>query len=75
MDTQIDDEVHAMTASICASKAEVISFVSEKNTAVDSVQFVIKTAAIERAEAAPTPVVAEAPLNFWQKLLRLFGLY
>ena len=75
MDTQIDDEIHAMTASICASDAEVVSFVSEKNTAVDSVQFVIKTAAIEKNGAAPAPIVAETPLNFWQKLLRLFGLY
>ena len=40
-----------------------------------SVQFVIKTAAIEKAEAAANDAAEEAPLTFWQKLLRLFGLY
>lgn len=45
-----------------------------QNTDVDSVQFVIKTAAIEKLEE---PVVDETPVvqrNFWQKLLHLFGL-
>ena len=43
--------------------AEIVSFVSDKNTHVGSVQFVIKTAAIEKAEAAidwslPAPAAA-----------------
>ena len=76
MDTQISDEINTMTSSITGSNAEVVSFVSDKNTnVVDSVQFVMKTAAIEKAEAAVSDVVEEAPLTFWQKLLRLFGLY
>lgn len=53
---------------------EIQSFVSEKNTNVDSLQFVIKTAAIEKAEET---IVEETPVvkrNFWQKLLHLFGL-
>ena len=76
MDTQISDEINTMTSSITGSNAEVVvSFVSDKNTNVDSVQFVMKTAAIEKAEAAVSDVVEEAPLTFWQKLLRLFGLY
>ena len=75
MDTQISDEINTMTSSITGSNAEVVSFVSDKNTNVDSVQFVMKTAAIEKAEAAVSDVVEEAPLSFWQKLLRLFGLY
>lgn len=75
MDTQIKDEIDSMTSSITGSKAEVVSFVSDKNTDVDSVQFVIKTAAIEKAETASSDTVEEAPLTFWQKLLRLFGLY
>ena len=75
MDTQISDEIDSMTSSITGSNAEVVSFVSDKNTDVDSVQFVIKTAAIEKAEVAASDTVEEAPLTFWQKLLRLFGLY
>ncbi len=75
MDTQISDEIDSMTASITGGDMEAVSFVSDKNTNVDSVQFVIKTAAIEKAEDAVHDTAAEAPLTFWQKLLRLFGLY
>ena len=73
MDMQISDEIDSMTSSITGSDAEVVSFVSDKNTNIDSVQFVIKTAAIEKAETTVGDVVEEAPLTFWQKLLRLFG--
>ena len=75
MDTQISEEIDAMTASVTGGDGKTVSFVSGKNTRVDSVQFVIKTAAIEKAEAAASDAVEEAPLTFWQKLLRLFGLY
>lgn len=73
MDTQISDEINSMTSSLSGSDAATVSFVSEKNTNVSSVQFVFKTAAIEKAEAPVTEAAAEAPLTFWQKLLRLFG--
>lgn len=75
MDTQISDEIDSMTSSITGSDAEVVSFVSDKNSNVDSVQFIIKTAAIEKTETAVSDAVEEVPLTFWQKLLRLFGLY
>ena len=75
MDTQISDEIDSVTSSVTGDDDEVTSFVSDKNTNVDSVQFVIKTAAIEKAEAVVSEAVEEAPLTFWQKLLRLFGLY
>ena len=75
MDTQISGEIDSMTSSITGGDGDAVSFVSEKNTDVDSVQFVIKTAAIEKAEAAANDAAEEAPLTFWQKLLRLFGLY
>lgn len=75
MDTQISDEIDTMTASITGGDEAVASFVSAKNTNVDAVQFVIKTAAIEQAETAKTDAAPEAPLTFAQKLLRLFGLY
>ena len=50
------------------------SFVSDKNLNVKSVQFVIKTSAVKKAEAEKTAAKAEEKLNFWQKLLKLFGL-
>lgn len=70
-----DTVVSALVSSISGSDAEITSFVSEKNINVDAVQFVIKTEAIEITEAEDTEPVVEEKLNFWQKLLRLFGLY
>ena len=75
MDTQISDEIDSMTASLSGGDGDAVSFVSEKNTNVDAVQFVIKTAAIEKAETTTDNTVESAPLTFWQKLLRLVGLY
>ena len=49
------------------------SFVSDKNTEVESVQFVMKTNAIVKDITVEVPVVEETSLNFWQKLLHLFG--
>ena len=75
MDTQISDEIDSMTASLSGGDGDAVSFVSEKNTNVDSVQFVIKTAAIEKAETTVDNAAENATLTFWQKLLRLVGLY
>ncbi len=75
MDTQVSDEIDSMVSSISGDDVELTSFVSDKNINIESVQFVIKTNAIEKAKVVEAePVVAEK-LNFWQKLLRLFGLY
>ena len=75
MDTQISDEIDSMASSISGSNTEVVSFVSDKNTGVDSVQFVIKTAAIEKSETVSSDTSEEAPSTFWQKLFSLFGMY
>mgnify|MGYP004555572015 CR=1 FL=1 len=74
MDTQISDEIDSLTSSITGGDGETESFVSDKNTSVSAVQFVIKTAAVEKAEAVVSDAAEEAPLTFWEKLLRLFGL-
>lgn len=74
IDTEVRDEIDSMTSSITGSGSDTVSFTSKKNENVDSVQFVIKTAAIEKPAAAVTAAVEEAPLTFWQKLLRLFGI-
>ena len=51
------------------------SFVSEKNTEIESVQFVIKTDAISVNDAPQEEETVQETLTFWQKLLRLFGMY
>ncbi len=73
-DTEIEEQINGILDRISGSGAPVVSFVSVKNTKISAVQFVMKTEAIHTAEVA---AVVEKPkkLNFWQKLLRLFGLY
>ena len=75
MDTEVADEIDSLIASIAGDSAETVSFVSEQNTNVKLVQFVIKTDAIQVEEAEAVDAVAEEPLSFWQKFLRLFGWY
>lgn len=62
-----------MIDSISGS-GEIKSFVSDKNTNVKSVQFVIKTDAIEISEAEEQESNQEEKLTFWQKLLKLFKI-
>ena len=75
MDKEVSDEIDALITTIAGADTEVISFVSEENTDVKAVQFVIKTDAIQVEEVEVADVVTEETLNFWQKLLKLFGLY
>ena len=75
IETEVTDEIDSMITDATGSDVEITSFVSEKNTNIDSVQFVIQTEAIKIAEPVEVEPVVEEELNFWQKLLRLFGLY
>ena len=75
IETEVSGEIDSMITEATGSNVKITSFVSENNTNVDAVQFVIKTEAIEIVEAVNAEPAAEEKLNFWQKLLRLFGLY
>lgn len=72
MDTQVQDQIDEMIDSLSGSDTETVSFVSDKNTNVDSVQFVIKTAAIEKAEAETATETETVQTGFFQKLVNLF---
>ena len=48
------------------------SFISNKNTEIESVQFVIKTEAISIEEPPQQEATTTETLSFWQKLIRLF---
>ena len=74
MNDQINEEIDSLLESIGGSMDDPVSFVSEKNTNVESVQFVIQTEAIEVEETDEVVVTQEEELSFWQKLLQLFGL-
>lgn len=75
MDQEIQDEIDELLETITGDDGEVVSYVSDQNTNVTSVQFVIQTEAIEMEEAEPVEEEVEENLTFWQKFLRLFGWY
>jgi X-X-X-Leu-X-X-Gly heptad repeat protein len=75
IDIIIDDQINNLLDEITGQNDMVESFVSEKNTEVSSVQFVLKTKPIEMPDTGSTEITEPVKLNFWQKLLKLFGLY
>lgn len=71
----ISKEIDSMISDIFGNSDIVRSYVSDKNTSVSSVQFVMKTEAVESQKADETVIIEEPRLTFWQRLLKLFGLY
>jgi len=62
-----------MLDSLSGDDSDTKSFVSGKNKNVESVQFVIKTSSIEKPEETTQVTETKEKLNFWEKLLKLFG--
>lgn len=75
LDKDLRDKINEAIADMLGGDFNVVSFVSAKNTQVEAVQFVIKTPAIGGEDTALAEPIVEEKLTFWQKLLRLFGLY
>lgn len=73
MNSEIDKKIDEMLGSISGKGDQVVSFVSDKNTKVSAVQFVLKTDSINLPEAPKTPSIKPEEQSFWQKLLKLFG--
>lgn len=68
----IDEELENAIAEMTGGDFAMVSFVSDKNSKVDSVQFVISTDGIEMdTENTVTEAVSEK-LTLWQKFLNLF---
>ncbi|MEG3071523.1 MAG: hypothetical protein RQM92_12460 [Candidatus Syntrophopropionicum ammoniitolerans] len=72
---KVQAEIDQLAGSYDKSDFAPVSFVSDKNTAVQAVQFVIKTAPIESPQVEPSAVAIAEKLAFWQKILRLLGLH
>lgn len=70
---KIQEEIDAMMAEFDKSDFEPVSFVSPKNTNVHSVQFILKTEAIDLEEVETTVVKDEGKEGFWQRLKKLFS--
>jgi len=78
LQTQLGIELGGQLDSLLSSLSgggEVQSFTSTENTDVDAVQFALQTTAITAPEPAAEPEPEAVTLTFWQKLLKLFGLY
>mgnify|MGYP000872399921 FL=1 len=75
LDTKIIDAIKEEIDKMMGADIPVKSFVSEKNSGISAVQFVMQTQGISIPEKdadiiQPEP---EVRLTFWQRLLRLFG--
>ncbi|HCG35538.1 MAG TPA: hypothetical protein DER23_04245 [Clostridiales bacterium] len=75
IEEEIEKKIDEMRLEILGNPNEIISFVSEKNTNVNSVQFVLKTEEIKAVYVDRPELAQPVKLTFWQKLLKLFGLY
>jgi len=74
INSEIDSKISEILDSMTGSDAKVVSFVSDKNTNVTAVQFVLKTDLINLPEIQETVKPEPAKLTIWQRLLKLFGI-
>lgn len=75
MDSEIEKKIDELLEGILGSDERPVSFVSDRNTNVEAVQFALRTKPISIPKAVKADDPAPARLTFWQKLLKLFGLY
>lgn len=75
MVSMIDARLAEILSIISGGDGEIVSFVSEKNTNVNAVQFVLKTDSINKPEPEKPVSLKPPTLTFWQRLLKLLGLY
>lgn len=73
MDEQVQEEIDSIMDSIGGEDKEVVSFASDKNVNTTSVQFVIKTSEIKKADPEPVSEKEEEKTGFTEKLANLFG--
>lgn len=73
MDTKIEDTMNEMLDSLSGGDNETESFVSEKNGNVESVQFVIKTDAVEKKEKVQKTEKKTEETSVLEKFKNLFS--
>lgn len=74
LDTKLTDKINEVLDPIRGGTENTKSFVSEKNTQVSSVQFVMHTPEIKVPEEKTTVVEKKEDLNLIQRVMKLFGL-
>ena len=73
-DTKVSDTISDTVDEMTGKDVPTVSFVSDKNTNVDSVLFVMKTNAVQIQEQESAPEQTEEKQSFWEKFLALFGI-
>lgn len=74
IDAQVSDQIDEVMSKLTGDQSKPVSFVSNENTEVQSVQFVIKTNDIEVQKMISHKEKTTKTLTVWQKILNLFGL-
>lgn len=74
LDTKLTDKINEVLDPIRGGTDNTKSFVSEKNTQVSSVQFVMHTPEIKVPEEETKVEEKTENLNLMQRVMRLFGL-
>ena len=74
MDTKITDKINEVIDPLSKNPQKIKSFASDKNSDIERVQFVIHTKAVEVEEPEEAEKPPEKELNFFERILALFGL-
>ena len=74
MGEKTKEQIQDALKNLTGEEGKTNSFVSEKNTNVKGVQFVIKNDAIALPEEEAPAETQEKQQSWWQKLLALFGI-
>lgn len=74
IDTKITDKINEVIDPLSKNPQKIKSFASDKNTDIERVQFVIHTKAVEVEEPEDEVKPPEKELNFFERILALFGL-
>jgi putative membrane protein len=74
LDKQVQDKIDISLSDLKGGEFTPTSFVSDKNTNVTMVQFVMKTDGVQIPSEVVDVVEQPKKLSFWEKLRALFGL-
>ncbi len=72
MESKVKKQIEEIEKSIGGKEVKPVSFVSEKNKNVKSVQFVIKTEQIKKANVKKVEKKEDKPKTFWERFINLF---
>jgi putative membrane protein len=75
LDETIETEINALIEELSGNGDPIKSFVSEKNTGITAVQFVLRTTAIELPKAIIPEEPAPVKRSFWEKLWDLLTFW